>query len=76
MIIITQSVDHLKFDKLKSCDVILTNVKEANILVKSCFVYYKSDHSFKKYFNQFTKINAVNNKYDCFNFDSNFDLKN
>ena len=64
MIIITQSVDHLKFDKLKSCDAILTNVKEANILVKSCFICHKSDHSFKKYFNQFTKINAVNNKYD------------
>ncbi len=47
VIIVTQSVDHSKSDQLKSRDAILTNVKEANILVESCFIYHKSDHSFK-----------------------------
>ncbi len=74
--IITQSVDHSKSDQLKSCDVILTSVKEADILVESCFIYHKSDHSFKKYLNRSTRINAVNNEYDCFDFNSNFDSKN
>ncbi len=71
-----QSVNHLKSDHLKSRDAILTNVKEADILVESCFVCYKSDHSFKKCLNQSTRINAVNKEYDCFNFDSNFNSKN
>jgi len=74
--IIIQSVDHLKSDHLKSRDAILTNIKEADILVESCFIYHKSDHSFKECLDQSTKINAVNNEYDCFNFNLNFDLKN
>ncbi len=76
MTVITQSVDHLKFDQLKSRDVILTNVKEADILVESCFVYHKSDHSSKECLDQSTKINAVNNEYNHFDFNLNFDSKN
>jgi len=60
--VITQSVDHVKSDQLKSHDAILTNVKEADILVESCFIYHKSDHSFKECLDQFIKINAVNKK--------------
>jgi len=74
--IITQSVNHLKSDQLKSRDAILTNVKKADILVESCFICHKSDHSSKECLDQSTRINAVNNEYDCFNFNSNFDLKN
>jgi len=74
--IVTQSVDHLKFDQLKSCDAILTNVKEANILFNNCFICHKSDYSFKECLDRSTRINAVNNEYDCFNFNSNFDSKN
>jgi len=48
--VVTQSVDHLKSDQLKSRDAILTNVKEADILVKSCFICHKSDHSSKECF--------------------------
>ncbi len=76
MTIVTQSVDHLKSDQLKSRDAILTSVKEADILVESCFICHKSDHSFKECFNQSIRINAVNNEYNLFNFDSNFDWKN
>ncbi len=76
MTVVTQSVDHLKSDQLKSRNVILTSVKEADMLVKSCFICHKSDHSFKECFNQSTRINAMNKKYDCFDFDSNFDSKN
>jgi len=60
--VITQSVDHVKSNQLKSHDAILTNVKEADILVESCFIYHKSDHSFKECLDQFIKINAVNKK--------------
>jgi len=73
--IVTQSVDYSKSDQLKSYDAILTNVKEANILVESCFIYHKSDHSFKECLDQSTRINAVNKKYDRFDFNSNFDSK-
>ncbi len=76
VIVVTQSVNHLKSDQLKSRDAILTNVKEADILVESCFICHKLDHSSKECFNRFTRINAVNNKYDRFDFNSNFDSKN
>jgi len=74
--IVTQSVDHSKSDQLKLRDAILTNVKKANVLVEICFIYYKSDHSFKECLDQSTRINAVNNEYDRFDFDFNFDSKN
>ncbi len=74
--VVTQSVDHLKSDQLKSRDAILTSVKEADILVESCFICHKSDHSSKECFDRSTRINAVNNEYDRFDFDSNFDSKN
>jgi len=76
--VVTQSIHHSKSDHLKSCDAILTNVKEADVLVKTCFICHKSDYSFKEYFDQPIKINAVNNKYNHFefNFNSNFNSKN
>ncbi len=74
--VVIQSVNHVKSDQLKSRDAILTNVKEANILVESCFICHKSDHNFKECLNQFTRINAVNNEYDRFDFNLNFDSKN
>jgi len=74
--VVTQSVDHSKSDHLKSRDAILTSVKEADILVESCFVCHKSDHSSKKCLNRSTKISAVNKEYDRFDFDLNFDSKN
>ncbi len=75
-VVTQQSFDYSKSDHLKSRDAILTNVKEADILVESCFICHKSDHSFKKYFNRSTRINAVNKEYDCFDFNLNFDSKN
>ncbi len=74
--VVTQSVNHSKSDQLKSRDAILTSVKETDILVESCFICHKSDHSSKKCFDRSTKINAVNNEYDRFDFNSNFDSKN
>ncbi len=74
--VITQSVDHLKSDHLKSCDAILTSVKEADILVESYFICHKSDHSSKKCLDRSTRISAVNKEYDRFDFNSNFNSKN
>ncbi len=74
--VVTQSVNHLKSNHLKSRDAILTSIKEADILVESCFICHKSDHSSKKCLDRSTRISAVNKEYDCFDFDSNFDSKN
>jgi len=76
--VVTQSVDHSKPDHLKSCDAILTNVKEADVLVETCFICHKSDHSSRECSDQSTRINAVNNEYNHFEFDFNlnFDSKN
>jgi len=76
--VVTQSVNHSKSDHLKSRNAILTNVKKADVLVETCFICHKSDHSSRECFDRPTRINAVNNEYDCFefDFDSNFDSKN
>ncbi len=76
--VVTQSVDHSKSDHLKSRDAILTSVKKADVLVETCFICHKSDHSSKECSDRPTRINAVNNEYDCFefNFDFDFDSKN
>ncbi len=74
--VVTQPVDHSKSDQLKSRDAVLTSVKEADILVESCFICHKSDHSSKECSDRPTRINAVNNEYDRFDFDSDFDSKN
>ena len=72
--VITQSVNHSMSDQSKSRNAILTNVKKADILVKICFIYHKSDHSFRECLNQPTRINAVNKEYDCFDFNFDFDF--
>ncbi len=69
--VVTQSVNHSKPDHLKSCDAILTSVKEADVLVEICFICHKSDHSFRECSDRPTRINAVNNEYDHFEFDFN-----
>ncbi len=68
----------LKSDWSKSRSAVLTNVKNADVLVEICFVCYKSDHSFKECLNQFIKINAVDENYDRFklNTESEFKSKN
>jgi len=72
--VITQSVNHSMSDQSKSRNAILTNVKKADILVEICFIYHKSDHSFRECLNQPTRINAVNKEYDCFDFNFDFDF--
>ncbi len=74
--VVTQSVDHSKSDHLKSRDAILTSVKKADVLVEICFICHKSDHSSKECLDRSTRINAVNDKYDRFDFNLNFDSKN
>ncbi len=68
----------LKSDWSKSRSAVLINIKNADVLVEICFIYHKSDHSFKKCLNQFIKVNAVNENYDCFklNTESKFKSKN
>ncbi len=76
--VVTQSVDHSKPDHLKSRDAVLTSVKEADVLVETCFICHKSGHSSRECSDRSIRINAVNNEYDRFefDFDSNFDSKN
>ncbi len=67
-VVVTQSVNHSKPDHLKSRDAILTNVKEADVLVEICFICHKSGHSFKECSDRSIRINAVNNEYNHFEF--------
>jgi len=61
----------------KSHDVVLTNVKENDLLIKSCFLYHKSDHTFKECSNKSFRINILNDEFDCsLNFNSESDSKN
>ncbi len=75
-VVVTQSVNHSKSDHLKLHDAILTNVKKADVLVETCFIYHKSGHSSKECLDRSTRINAVNDEYNCFDFNSNFNSKN
>ncbi len=67
-----------KSDWSKSRSVVLTNVKNADVLVEICFVCHKSDHSFRECLNRSIKINAVDENYDHFklNTESKFKSKN
>ncbi len=69
---VTTLVDHLKLH-----DVILTSVKDINLQAEICFIYHKSDHTFKECSDQL-KVNALkDNKFNQFtlNFEFNFDSK-
>ncbi len=56
----------------------MINIKNADVLIEICFVYYKSDHSYKECLNQSIKVNAIDKNYNHFEFDieSEFKLKN
>ncbi len=63
-------------DQSKSCDAVLTNVKENDLLIENCFLCHKSDHTSKESSNRSFKINALNDEFDhSSNFDSEFDSK-
>ncbi len=74
--VVTQSVDHSKPDHLKPRDAVLISVKKADVLVETCFICHKSGHSSRECLDRPTRINAVNDEYDRFDFDSNSDSKN
>ncbi len=66
-------------NQLKQRDAILISAKETNMQNENCFVYYKLDYIFKECSHRVIKINALNNnvnKFNRFNFNSNFDLIN
>jgi len=60
----------LKSDWSKSRSAVLTSVKNANVLVETCFICHKSDHSFRECLNQSIKVNAVDKNYDRFELDT------
>jgi len=76
-IIAVQSLT-LKSDWSKSRSAVLTNIKNADVLVEICFICHKSNHSFKECLNQSIKVNAVDENYDHFKLDteSEFESKN
>ncbi len=75
---ITDQSSASKSDWSKSRSAVLTNVKNADVLVKICFICYKSDHSFRECSNWSIKVNAVDENYDRFelNTESEFKSKN
>ncbi len=60
----------MKSDWSKSRSAVLTSVKNANVLVETCFICHKSDHSFRECLNQSIKVNAVDKNYDRFELDT------
>ncbi len=60
----------MKSDWSKSRSAVLTSVKNANVLVETCFICHKSDHSFRECLNQSIKVNAVDENYDRFELDT------
>ncbi len=67
-----------KSDWSKSRSAVLTSVKNADVLVETCFVCHKSDYSFRECSNQSIKVNAVDKNYNRFELDteSEFESKN
>ncbi len=75
-IAVQSSASKSDWSKLRSA--VLTSVKNADVLVKTCFVCHKSGHSFKECLNQSIKVNAVDENYNHFKFntESEFESKN
>ena len=74
-----QKKPNILMNQLKQRDAVLTSAKETNMQNENCFIYYKLDHTFKKCSHRVIRINALNDntdKFNRFNFNSNFDLKN
>ncbi len=59
-----------KPDWSKSRSAVLTSVKNADVLVETCFVCHKSGHSFRECSNRPIKVNAVDENYDRFELDT------
>ncbi len=75
IISITVQSSASKSDWSKSRSAVLTSIKNADVLVKTCFICHKSDHSFKECLNQSIKVNAVDENYDCFELDIESEFK-
>ncbi len=65
----------LNIDWSKSRSAVLTSVKNADVLVETCFICHKSDHSFRECLNQSIKVNAVDENYDHFELDTESEFK-
>jgi len=64
-------------DQSKSRDVVLTNVKENDLLIENCFLCHKFNHTSKECLNKSFRINTLNDKFDhSLNFNSESDSKN
>jgi len=64
-------------DQSKLHDVVLTNIKENDLLIENYFLCHKSDHTSKECLNRSFRINALNDEFDhSLNFDSESDSKN
>ncbi len=63
---------------LKPRGAVLTSAKETNMQNENCFVYHKLDHIFKECSQRVLRINALDdeNKFNRFDSNLNFDLKN
>jgi len=68
---VTTLVDHSK-----SCDAILTNVKDIDLQAEICFICHKSDHTSRECFDR-SKVNVLeDDEFNHSNSESNSDSKN
>ncbi len=66
-------------DHSKSCNTILTNIKDIDLQAEICFICHKSDYTSKECSDWTSRVNALeNDKFDWFtsNSESDSDLKN
>ena len=63
-------------DHSKSCDMILTSVKDIDLQAEICFICHKLNHTSRKCFDRF-KVNVLkDDKFDHLNSESDSDSKN
>ena len=63
-------------DHSKSCDVILTNVKDINLQAEICFICHKLNHTSRECFDQ-SRVNVLkDDEFNHLNSESNSDSKN
>jgi len=62
----------------KSCDVILTSVKDINLQAETCFICHKPNHISRECSDQSSRVNALDdeNEFDHLSSDSDSNSKN
>jgi len=71
-----QSLTTTLINHSKSCDAILTSIKDIDLQAEICFICHKSDHTSRECFDQ-SRVNVLeDDKFNHLNSESDSDSKN